>query len=177
MDDVARLGGTWNAPGQAMSETLTFDAFFQDESDRLLRVLCVVTGSRSQAEDIAQEAFTKVFERWEQVVAMENPAGYLYRTAMNQFRSEYRRAARALKRVVTFRDEAVDVFTAVEDRDEAAHALASLTPRQRAALVLTEALGYSGEESGELLGIKASTVYALTHQARAALADTVEANR
>jgi len=160
-----------------MPETLTFDAFFQDESDRLLRVLCVVTGSRSHAEDITQEAFTKIFEHWDHVATLENPAGYLYRTAMNLFRSDHRRAARALKRVVTFRTESDDVFAPVEDRDEAAHVLAALTPRQRAALVLTEALGYSGEETGELLGIKASTVYALTHQARAALADTVEANR
>jgi RNA polymerase sigma factor (sigma-70 family) len=177
MDDVARLAGTWNAAGQAMSETLTFDVFFHDECDRLLRVLCVVTGSRSQAEDIAQEAFTRVFERWDLVATMGNPAGYLYRTAMNQFRSDYRRAARALKRVVTLHAEADDVFAPVDDRDEAARALSALTPRQRAALVLTEALGYSGEETGELLGIEASTVYALTHQARAALADTMEANR
>jgi RNA polymerase sigma factor (sigma-70 family) len=177
MDDVARFEGTWNAAGHSMPETLTFDTFFQDESDRLLRVLCVVTGSRSHAEDIAQEAFTKVLERWDLVAAMENPTGYLYRSAMNVFRSDYRRAARALKRVVTFRDEADDVFAPIEDRDEASHALAALTPRQRAALVLTEALGYSGEETGELLGIKASTVYALTHQARTTLADTVEANR
>jgi len=40
--------------------------------------------------------------------------------------------------------------------------------------VLTEALGYSGEEAGLLLGIKASTVWALTHQARATLKGTVE---
>ncbi len=40
--------------------------------------------------------------------------------------------------------------------------------------MLTEALGYSGEEAGLLLGIKASTVWALTHQARATLKGTVE---
>lgn len=40
--------------------------------------------------------------------------------------------------------------------------------------MLTEALGYSGEEAGQLLGIKASTVWALTHQARSALQGTVE---
>jgi len=29
MDDIARLDGRWNAAGQAMSETTTFDAFFR----------------------------------------------------------------------------------------------------------------------------------------------------
>jgi len=36
-------------------------------------------------------------------------------------------------------------------------------------------LGYSGEEAGQLLGVKASTVWALTHQARSALMGSVEA--
>jgi RNA polymerase sigma-70 factor (ECF subfamily) len=115
-----------------------------------------------------------VFERWGTVAAMEDPAGYLHRTAMNLFRNQYRRTRVALVRMVRFGPEH-DVFKPVEDRDAAARALGSLTPRQRAALVLTEALGYSGEETGRLLGIKASTVWALTHQARTALRGTVEA--
>ncbi len=174
MDEAAEVIGTWNASRTMAAESLTFEAFFEDESDRLLRVLCVICGSRSQAEDIAQEAFIKVLERWDLVARMDNPSGYLYRTAMNVFRSDYRRAARALKRLVTISPEPDDVFAPIDDRDAAARALAQLTPRQRAALVLTEALGYSGEQTAELLGIKASTVYALTHQARTTLATMVE---
>ena len=155
-------------------EPVAFDAFFERESERLLRALYAITGSRTQAEDIAQDAFTKVFERWDSVSVMDDPAGYLHRTAMNLFRNEYRRAARALKRLVTSTPAHDDVFAPVEDRDQASQVLALLTPRQRAALVLTEALGYSGEEAGDLLGIKASTVYALTHQARTTLSASVE---
>lgn len=110
-----------------------------------------------------REAFTRVFERWETVGQMEDPAGYLHRTAMNLFRNQYRRARVALKRVTWLGPER-DVFDAVEERDEPMHALARLTPGQRAALVLSEALDYSGEEAGRLLGVKASTVWALTHQ-------------
>ena len=88
---------------------------------------------------------------------------------MNQFRSRYRRVAVGLRRAVAIGPPR-DVFAEVDDRDLALRRLGSLSPRQRAALVLTEALGYSGEEAGRLLGIKATTVWALTHQARAALA-------
>src|SRR5688572_25250044 len=153
---------------------VTFEGFFHDQKERLLRILSVITGSRAEAEDLAQEAFTRVFERWETVGAMDDPAGYLHRTAMNLFRNQYRRARVALGRVVGLGPEQ-DVFKPVEDRDVAARALGELTPRQRAALVLTEALGYSGDEAGRLLGIKASTVWALTHQARTALKGNVEA--
>jgi RNA polymerase sigma-70 factor (ECF subfamily) len=152
----------------------SFEGFFETEKDRLLRMLCVITGSRAEAEDIAQEAFTRVFERWDHVGGLEDPAGYLYRTAMNAFRSQYRRAAVAVRRVVAARPER-DVFQEIEDRDTALRALSALTPRQRAALVVTEVLGYSGSEAAALLGIKASTVWALTHQARTALAHLEEA--
>jgi RNA polymerase sigma factor (sigma-70 family) len=151
-----------------------FEVFFEHEKERLLRMLCVITGSLTEAEDVAQEAFTRVFERWQTVRAMQEPAGYLHRTAVNVFRSRHRRARLAFKRAIGLAPEQ-DVFKAIEDRDVAAHALASLPPRQRAALVLTEALGYSGEEAGKLLGIRASTVWALKHQARAALSGTTEA--
>src|SRR5207244_4378490 len=82
-------------------------------------------------------AFTRVLERWPAVAAMEDPAGYLHRIAVNLFRSQYRRAATALKRAVGLGPPR-DVFQQVEDRHVATHALSSLTPRQRAALVLTE---------------------------------------
>jgi RNA polymerase sigma factor (sigma-70 family) len=151
----------------------TFEQFFEREQERLLRALSVITGSRREAEDLAQSAFVKVFERWDKVAVMDEPAGYLHRTAMNLFRNQYRRARVALSRAVGVGPQH-DVFKAVEDRDTATRALGALTARQRAALVLTEALGYSGQETGQLLGIKASTVFALTHQARTALRSTVE---
>jgi RNA polymerase sigma factor (sigma-70 family) len=152
-----------------------FPEFFEGESERLLRALIVVTGDPHEAEDIAQEAFTRVLARWERVSAMDDPAGYLHRTAMNVLRSRYRRAKVALQRAVTSSPTA-DVFETIELRDTAMHVLSTLTPRQRAALVLTEAFGYSGEETARMLGIKATTVWALTHQARASLQRTSEAH-
>ena len=170
MGEVARIEERRNAsvmPGK--SGPTTFEDFFLAAKDQLIRIMSVITGSRIEAEDITQEAFLRLFERWETVAKMENPEGYLHRVAMNQFRSRYRRAAVALRRAVTVGPPR-DVFDEVDDRDLTTRVLGSLPPRQRAALVLTEALGYSGEEAGRLLGIKATTVWALTHQARAALA-------
>ena len=177
MGRVVVFGGSGEAlegplEGRA-TPPLTFELFFAREQERLLRALSVITGSRREAEDLAQEAFTKVFERWDAVSTMESPAGYLHRTAMNLFRNQYRRAKVALGRAVGLGPQH-DVFKPVEDRDAATRALGALTARQRAALVLTEAMGYSGQEAGELLGIKASTVWALTHQARNVLHGTEE---
>ena len=71
---------------------LEFDAFFQRHHPRLFAALCLTTGSRHEAEEIAQDAFLKLLERWDRVTQMDDPAGYLFTTAMNLFRKRYRRA-------------------------------------------------------------------------------------
>jgi RNA polymerase sigma factor (sigma-70 family) len=107
-----------------------------------------------------QEAFLKVWERWGRVSGLGDPTGYLYRTAMNAFRSRYRRAVLAARRVVGLAP-AADSFEAADERDRVARALGTLSPRQRAALVLTEMLSYGSQEAGQILGVKAVTARVL----------------
>lgn len=40
-----------------------------------------------------QDAFVRVWERWDRVQQMDDRVGYVYRIAMNGFRTAYRRAA------------------------------------------------------------------------------------
>jgi DNA-directed RNA polymerase specialized sigma24 family protein len=82
----------------ANEAAMDFEAFFDREKTRLFHALCVVTRNRFEAEELTQEAFLAVYERWDRVGAMEDPTGYLYRTAMNNFRSWRRRSALAAKR-------------------------------------------------------------------------------
>src|SRR5439155_26499479 len=141
-----REAGTGVTERSADSPSRSFEAFFRDEHMRLLRALFLVTGSGSEAEELMQEAFLKVWERWDRVGRLDDPTGYLYRTAMNAFRSRYRRPPGARRRVVGLGRPGRDAFDAVDERDRVARALATLAPRQRAALVLTEMLGYGSEE-------------------------------
>jgi RNA polymerase sigma factor (sigma-70 family) len=150
-----------------------FEDFFEAERVRLFKVLFAITGSRQESEDISQDAFLRIWQRWEHVRELDDPAGYLHRTAVNVFRDRYRRVVLAMKRAVGV-TPSLDSFEAVEARSVAAGILGSLAPRQRAAIVLTEALGYSAEDAGRLLGIKGSTVRALTFHARSALKETME---
>ena len=56
-----------------------------------------MTGNRAEAEELMQDAFLSVWERWDRVSGMDDPIGYLYRTAMNLFRKRYRRAMLAVR--------------------------------------------------------------------------------
>ena len=173
MAELAGTGEGWNTDAQPMVGASSFEEFFEAERVRLFKALVVITGSRQEAEDITQDAFLRVWERWDRIRTLEDPAGYLHRTAMNAFRDRYRRAKLSLGRGVHAVPTA-DPYGAVEDRSVASQLLGRLAPRQRAAIVLTEGLGYSAEEAGRFLGIKASTVRALRFQARSALEETME---
>jgi len=150
----------------------SFETFFEAEYPKLLRAMYLVTGNRQEAEEIVQDAFLAVWERWDRVASMDEPTGYLFRSAMNRFRSRLRRAARAARKVVGAA-EGGDAFAASDERDALARALAQLPERQRAAIVLTELLGYGSEEAGQVLGVKDVTVRSLASQARATLRTTL----
>jgi DNA-directed RNA polymerase specialized sigma24 family protein len=106
---------------------------------------------------------------------VEDPVGYLFRTAMNLHRSALRRALVAARRSLR-PSVGRDPFDQIAAHDDAVRALATLTPRQRAAVVVTELLGFSSEEAGTILGIRPGTVRALTSQARAALRTSTESD-
>jgi RNA polymerase sigma factor (sigma-70 family) len=84
----------------AMPATAAFEEFFETERRRLFRAIYLMTGSTHDAEELTQDAFLVVWARWERVRQMDSPTGFLYRTAMNAFRSRHRRLARSAKRSV-----------------------------------------------------------------------------
>jgi RNA polymerase sigma factor (sigma-70 family) len=151
---------------------VSFDSFFERERDRLYRALWLVTRNRFEAEELTQEAFVRVLERWDRISVMDDPRAYLFRTAMNAFRTSYGRALLAAKR--TMRVLPVDdTIAEIDERDAAVRALAHLPPRQRAAVVLTDMLGFRSEEAARMLGIRASTLRMHASRAHAALKETM----
>jgi RNA polymerase sigma factor (sigma-70 family) len=151
--------------------TASFELFYQSERDRLFANLYLITRDPHEAEELVHDAFLKVWERWGRVRHMDRPAGYLYRTALNAFRTRYRRATIA-KRLHGW-TWTPDPLEDVEGRDRVDRALAALTVRQRSAVILTDLLDYTSEEAGRLLGVRPGTVRVLAHHGRVALRKTM----
>jgi RNA polymerase sigma factor (sigma-70 family) len=157
-DRMLRLTTNPPAAKEVAGERLVdFEVFFDREKAGLFRALCLVTRNRFEAEELTQDAFLSVYERWERVGMMDDPSGYLYRTAMNSFRSWRRRSALAARRSIGL-TQADDSIAMIDEQDAVVRSLERLSPRQRAAVVLIDLLGYSSEEAGRMLGIRASTV-------------------
>jgi RNA polymerase sigma-70 factor (ECF subfamily) len=145
----------------------SFEEFYGATFRRLYAALCLVTGDGHEAEEIDQDAFVRVFERWDRVAGLEDPTGYLFRVSLNVFRSRYRRASLGVRRAVLLAPAAADDLAAVETHDEMIRLLRGLDPKHRAAVLLTAILDYSAEEAGRMLGMRASSVRSLTTRARA----------
>ena len=74
--DVVRLPVAQEGP-------LDFATFFAKEHRELFRLLCFVTGNRADAADLMQDAFLKLWERWDRVDRIADPRAYLFRVALN----------------------------------------------------------------------------------------------
>ncbi len=152
-------------------EALTFESLVEAEHAGLFKALYLVSGNRAEAEELMQDAFLAVWERWDRVRVMDDPTGYLFKTAMNLFRKRRRRASVAIRKVFSPALHE-DAFDSVLDRAVVFQALEQLTPAERAAIVVTALLGYSSEEAARMLGTTAGTIRVRTSRARAQMQRT-----
>ncbi len=67
-----RTSGAEDGARAAASSRASFEGFFAAERARLFGALIVMTDNRAEAEEILQDAFLTVWERWERVAAMED---------------------------------------------------------------------------------------------------------
>lgn len=84
---------------EAPPPSASFEAFFDAEHEGLFGALYLLAGDRQDAEELMQEAFLRIWERWDRVSRMQRPSGYLYRTALNLFRMRRRRLLVAARRL------------------------------------------------------------------------------
>jgi RNA polymerase sigma-70 factor (ECF subfamily) len=161
--DVIRFPSVPEQPDPA-----DFSAFFAAEHREVFKALFFVTGNRADAAELMQDAFLKVWERWDRIDRIADLRGYLFRVALNGFRMRARAARRATRRLMPIATSP-DPFDEVSLREEVRNMLLKLSPRQRAALVLLDQYGYGSEEAAKIMGIRPSTVRALATQGRAVL--------
>jgi RNA polymerase sigma-70 factor (sigma-E family) len=149
---------------------LGFDEFVVARTAALSRVAFLLTGDHHLAQDLLQVALSRVASRWPEV-RHGRPEAYVRRIMVNELTS-WRRRRRYHEQPTEPRDDApspADVATGVVRRLVVGRALAQLTPRQRAVLVLRYFEDLSEMETAEILGCSVGTVKSQTHYAIARL--------
>ncbi|GAA4048687.1 SigE family RNA polymerase sigma factor [Nonomuraea soli] len=141
-----------------------FREFVHARQQSLMRSAYLLTGDAHLAEDLLQTVLTRVARHWPKLAAGGNPEAYARKALINQHISWRRRLRRDVPTPV-LPEQGHDSGEASLRRMALQDALARLTPRQRAVLVLRFYEDRSIEESAELLGCSTGTVKSQTHHA------------
>jgi RNA polymerase sigma-70 factor (sigma-E family) len=145
----------------------TFEDVYRREALAMVQLAFLLVGSPQRAEEIVQDAFAALFQRWDRV---DRPGAYLRASVVNRCRSAHRRRALERRSLATQEGPtAVGLGT-----DDLADALAALPPKRRAAIVLRYYGGHSEAEIATLLGVRPGTVKSLLHRGLAQLREVIE---
>jgi RNA polymerase sigma-70 factor (sigma-E family) len=150
-----------------------FSAFVAATGRRWAHVARLLTRDATDAEDLVQQVLTRTYASWRRIRTTDVHA-YVRRSLLNAYLDEHRR-----RKVLTFRpmshhEEVLDTEVSgagggADDRDQLRRLLSTLTPRERAAVVLRYYLDASQAETAEVLGVSTGTVAATTSRALAKL--------
>jgi RNA polymerase sigma-70 factor (ECF subfamily) len=111
-----------------------FDDFYSATARRIVRHAYALTGNIADAQDVAQEAFARAWQRWDSVRACDSPEAWVRRVATNLATSRFRRERTA--RAAAHQLIARDVAEISPDTVALVAALRTLPERQRVVLVL-----------------------------------------
>ncbi|MDE0654800.1 MAG: SigE family RNA polymerase sigma factor [bacterium] len=145
--------------------TVDFDEFYRAEYAPMVRLARGLVDTSESAEEIAQDAFAAVFERWGQLDA---PGGYLRTAVVNGARSELR------KREVRRRVGLGRPPQPTAERDYLLDALDRLPVKRKTALVLRYYAGLSEREIAETMGVRPGTVKSMVSRGLAELREVIE---
>lgn len=150
-----------------------FEDFFRSTYPLLARAMYLLTGNATEADELAQEAMARAYERWDRISVMESPIGYVYRVAVNVRRRDLRAIARQAGRLFTG-SPAADLLAVAESRVDLLNALQNLPMTQRSALILVDFLGLTSDDAGRILRVAAASVRGRLVRGRSALRNQLE---
>ena len=154
--------------------TPTFEELYRQDFRRLVSLAHGLSGSRAAAEELVQEAFLVAHRRWHRIEAYADPSAWLRRVVVNRSVSAFRRRV-AEAAAVTRLGSRRTLPDELPEHDEAVWRAVRMLPARQAQVV---ALFYVDDRSvaeiAEILEVAEGTVKAHLHQARQALALTLE---
>ncbi|MER6847090.1 sigma-70 family RNA polymerase sigma factor [Streptomyces flaveolus] len=150
-----------------------FAEFYHAHIDELFGFLSRRT-NRDDARELADHVFEQFFTWWQNHPDQAEPVGILYRLARFRLYDHQRRRGRTLTVEPADLEDLVggmdgDDFAAVERRHDMRKALATLTERERQALLLKYGANLSVAECAQVLGTGEDNMKKILKKAREAL--------
>ncbi|GAA2170229.1 SigE family RNA polymerase sigma factor [Pedococcus bigeumensis] len=164
------MGGTMHESGGEnvrQRDQDEFERVFRSAYAAVLRTAYLVLQDRGRAEEVTQDAFLRLYERWGGAVTYEHPQAWVRRVAV---RDAIRRARR--ERVVSVMAPVDTPTTGERPPDiDLLRAVGGLPPKQRAAVALHYLEDLPVSEVAELMEVAPATVRQHLFKARSHLAE------
>jgi RNA polymerase sigma-70 factor (sigma-E family) len=156
-DDVISAGARASDRNEAIA------ALFEAEYPRLVNIAFAFVRDWDVSEQLAQEAYLRLWRAWWRLRDAEAAPAYLRQTVVNLSRNTIRR--RMVERRVLGGWRAADDVPDHAGDIVLRHAIAELPDRKRACVVLRYLVGMTEAETAAALGISPGTVKSQTHKA------------
>lgn len=152
-----------------MRDARGFDEFYRGSRGRLLSYLYAAGGDLSEAQDAAQEAYARAWQRWGQVSRLDDPEAWVRTVGWRVLAHRWRKLR---GRRAAYRRHGAPAPAAAPSEDTVAlvAALRQLPVEQRQALVLHHLLDLPVAQIATDTGVREGTVKARLSRGRAALA-------
>ena len=150
-----------------------FGVLFEQRQQLIFNIAYKLTKSRTSSKEIVQDVFLKIWNRREELPAVDNFGAYINRMARNQSIDALRLLAREALRTVQLQedqlkkgDSQTEETVQFQETSRILHlALESLPPQQRKVYQLCHEQGLKYEEAAQALGLSPGTVH--THMKQA----------
>ena len=150
----------------------SFAEFYAREVRSIVGLAYVLSGSRTGAEDLAQDAFLAACRRWETISSYDNPGAWVRRVTVNRSISHARRGVAETKALLRLGRERAVVPELAVDNEHLWAALRSLPRRQAQVTALHYWDRLNTREIAGILDLTEATVKTHLQRAREALSET-----
>ncbi len=147
--------------------TTDFTGFYHAHFTATVTLVYSLTSDAGEAQDVAQEAFARAWQRWGQLSTYDNPLAWVRRVSVNLARSRWRRLVTARAFLDRQREEYAEELS--PDHVAVVAALRKLPQRQREAVVLHHLADLPIDEVAHILDAPMGTVKSWLHRGRSAL--------
>lgn len=114
----------------------SFETFYDRELKAVIGLAFVLSGSRSGAEDLAQDAFLAAYRHWDRIAGYDDPGAWVRRVVANRAVSRFRRTAAEARALLRIGSPERLVPEPVAESDEIWRQVRRLPNRQRQAIAL-----------------------------------------
>ena len=172
-----------SSPEGGAPSDLSFEGLYEQRFEDVSRWVRALGAAEADRDDLVQEIFLVVHRRLADFDG-QNVSGWLYQIARRKVRDHRRllwvkhlfgkTSQPLVDAMLTTKQNALDELETKQKRVLLGQLLEKLNEDQRAAFVLFEIEGSSGEEIAALTGVPVNTVWARIHKARKKLQDQAE---